>query len=132
MRTCAEYKDEYKECTSIRDRFHQYFIFGELRDCRQWKVDYDDCRRFEEKEDWQAALNIIRSEKRRRDERFKAHYANTVWTKRSEPPAEWAKPLPEWIQKRDEHSYLAIKSKELKGEVDGDSDAKTKSLCVIM
>lgn len=37
------YKDEYDDCTSIKARFHQYFIFGEILDCEQWKTDYHNC-----------------------------------------------------------------------------------------
>merc|ERR1712116_13206 len=28
VRPCEAYNDEYKECTSIKGRFHQYFIEG--------------------------------------------------------------------------------------------------------
>lgn len=43
MRPCMMYKDEYDDCTSIKARFHQYFIFGETIDCNQWKTDYNNC-----------------------------------------------------------------------------------------
>jgi len=40
------YKEEYSECTSIKGRFHQYFIFGKSVDCSQWKRDFENCVRW--------------------------------------------------------------------------------------
>lgn len=119
----------------MRSRFHQYFVHGEFADCSQWKTDCDDCLLYERKEDFQAALRVIRSEKNRREIRLGAHYANTVWTKRTEPPSEWEKPLPDWLQKRDENTFLAIKSREMKGEKTDEFvtfGLEPKSLCPIM
>lgn len=132
IRECDEYKDEYKNCTSYKDRFQQYFVFGEYLDCEQWNKDYKNCCKLEEKDDWQAGVDLIVSEKKRRDARFKNHYANNIWTKRSEPPANWAAPLPEWMQERDAASYLAVKNAELKGEAPIKLFKKENSLCVIM
>ena len=42
IKPCEMYKEEYKDCKSIKARFHQYFIFGETLDCEQWKIDYDN------------------------------------------------------------------------------------------
>lgn len=58
---------------------------------------------------------------KRRDERMQAHFDNTTWTKRDKPPEDWNKPLPEWMVKRDEHSYLALKRQE---ELDEEEQAK--------
>lgn len=130
VRECSDYKDEYKNCKSFKDRFQQYFVDGEFLDCNQWNQDYKSCCRLEEKDDWQAGVDLIVSEKRRRDARFGAHFANKVWTKRDAPPPDWNKPLPEWMQERYEHSYLTSKSKEMRGEavaVEGKS-----SFCAIM
>lgn len=41
------YKAEYDDCTSIRARFNQYFIFGEILDCSQWKTDYANCYKWQ-------------------------------------------------------------------------------------
>lgn len=71
---------------------------------------------------------LINSEKNRRLERLRAHYRNDTWKKRDAPPEDWAKPLPEWMAKRNENTYLAIKAQELKeGKVE-----ETKSRCAIM
>lgn len=46
---------------------------------------------------------------------MKAHYANDTWSKRKSPPKDWSAPLPEWIEKKNENTYLDLKSKELAG-----------------
>lgn len=55
----------------MKGRFHQYFIHGESVDCLQWKRDYDNCSRYEEKNDLKAAHAVIQSEGDRRKQRFK-------------------------------------------------------------
>ncbi|XP_059057151.1 UPF0545 protein C22orf39 homolog [Achroia grisella] len=122
IRECDLYKDEYKECTSFRGRFQQYFVYGEPIDCNQWKKDYDNCCKWEDSKDIKAAEALINSEKARRLERLKAHYRNNTWKKRESPPTDWNKPLPEWMVKRDENTYLAQKSKEIReGKIEEDS-----------
>uniref|UniRef100_T1H6Q7 Synaptic plasticity regulator PANTS n=1 Tax=Megaselia scalaris TaxID=36166 RepID=T1H6Q7_MEGSC len=107
IRPCLIYKDEYSECTSIKGRFHQYFIHGENQDCSQWKKDFDNCIAYNESDQRnnQAAEEIIRSEENRRQIRLKAHFANDTWSKRKSPPEDWAAPLPEWIVKKNENTY---------------------------
>lgn len=61
-------------------------------------------------------------------ERFRAHYRNDIWKKRDSPPTDWDKPLPDWMQKRNENSFLAQKAKELK---EGKQEEPSKS-CSIM
>ena len=46
-----EYEDEYYNCKSIRDRFQQYFVHGEVSDCTSWKRDFDNCLKYKETED---------------------------------------------------------------------------------
>lgn len=114
----------------MQGRFHQYFIHGESVDCSQWKRDYDNCIRFEDSpNDLRSAQKIIQSEENRRTARLRAHYANTVWTKRTDPPSDWSKPLPEWLQKKNENTYLEIKANEMRNNVDSSKD---RTLCVIM
>ncbi|XP_068629844.1 synaptic plasticity regulator PANTS isoform X2 [Battus philenor] len=129
IRDCYVYKDEYKECTSFRGRFHQYFIFGEPQDCKQWKKDYDNCCKWEDKKDVKAAEAVIQSERSRRMERLRAHYRNDTWKKRDAPPADWDKPLPEWLAKRDENTYLTQKAKEIK---EGNIEDAKDGFCSIM
>ncbi|CAB3255288.1 unnamed protein product [Arctia plantaginis] len=128
IRECDLYYDEYKECTSLKGRFQQYFIYGETLDCNQWKKDYDNCCKWESSKDLKAADALITSERNRRMERFRAHYRNDIWKKRDSPPTDWDKPLPDWMQKRNENSFLAQKAKEIK---EGKQEEASKS-CSIM
>uniref|UniRef100_A0A182JTQ9 Synaptic plasticity regulator PANTS n=1 Tax=Anopheles christyi TaxID=43041 RepID=A0A182JTQ9_9DIPT len=116
IRPCYLYNEEYEDCTSIKARFNQYFIHGESIDCNQWKRDFDNCVRFEKNAtDTKSALELIDSEQKRREERMRAHYGNNVWTKRKAPPEDWAKPLPEHMQKEYESSFLACESQRNSG-----------------
>lgn len=128
IRDCDLYNDEYDECTSFRGRFQQYFVYGESIDCNQWKKDYDNCCKWRSKKDIKAAEALITSEKSRRLERLKAHYSNDIWKKRESPPPDWDKPLPDWMVKRDENTYLAHRAREIKeGKLE-----EEKSSCNIM
>jgi Protein of unknown function (DUF3128) len=133
IRPCHMYKEEYEDCTSIKGRFHQYFIFGQSTNCDQWKVDYDNCVRFQSSQDEKSGVELVTSERERRNERMQAHYGNDTWTKRDGPPADWSSPLPDWLEKENENSYLAIKSKEMRGEVLADKSVTSDaSFCSIM
>lgn len=116
IRPCSVYKDEYKECKSLRGRFNQYFIYGESLNCDQWRDDYNNCQKFSWFNDKEAAKSIVQSELNRRAARFKAHYDNDVWTKRESPPADWAKPLPDFMVERNKNTYLEVKAQEMKDE----------------
>lgn len=62
-------------------------------------------------------------------ERLRPHYSNDIWEKRDSPPEDWNKPLPEYLQKEYETTYLNLKSKEMRGDIE--STDKT-SFCSIM
>lgn len=131
IRPCHIYKDEYKECRSIKGRFQQYFVYGEILDCSSYAADVNDCINFEDKGDYHSAKRIINNEDRRRKDRMQGHLDNDVWNKRSKPPDDFNKPLPEFITKRYENSYLEMKNKEMKGEAPPDQ-IKEPSYCVLM
>ena len=63
--------------------------------------------------DSEAAGRVIAREKARVRARLEAHYRNTVWEKREQPPSqeEWARPLPDYMQQRQEKSYLALQQR---------------------
>jgi hypothetical protein len=77
-------------------------------------------------------MRVIEHEDVRRKERLKGHYENDVWSKRKTPPSDWNKPLPNYISKRYENSYLDIKNKEMKGEVHEDVSLKEPTYCSLM
>ncbi|TDG50177.1 hypothetical protein AWZ03_003393 [Drosophila navojoa] len=132
IRPCHLYKDEYDDCSSFKARFHQYFIYGKDTDCSQWLTDFQNCERYERSNgnDVEAGSAIVKSEEQRRLTRLRAHYANDTWMKRKEPPEDWAKPLPEWLEKRNENTYLELKQKELMGLAVPQEEAR--SYCSIM
>ncbi|KAH8267368.1 hypothetical protein KR026_001069 [Drosophila bipectinata] len=132
IRPCHLYKDEYDDCTSFKARFHQYFIFGKDTDCSQWLTDYRNCERFQQSNgnDIAAGSAVVKSEEQRRLTRLRAHFANDTWQKRKVPPQDWAAPLPDWMEKRNENTYLEIKQKELSGQVPPQEE--DRSLCTIM
>ncbi|XP_068234523.1 synaptic plasticity regulator PANTS [Palaemon carinicauda] len=122
VKPCERYKEEYSECTSIKAKFHQYFINGETEDCSQWKKDYNSCLDFRNKRDLEALDNVITSERLRRKKRLEGHYQNDVWEPRESPPEDWNKPIPKEYAADQDISYLAQKCRELKeGKVESHS-----------
>lgn len=73
---------------------------------------------------------IILSEKERRLARLRPHYMNDVWQRRTSPPEDWNKPLPEAMQKQYENSFLQIKADEMKNNSINDPK-ENRTLCVI-
>ncbi|XP_017050215.1 UPF0545 protein C22orf39 homolog [Drosophila ficusphila] len=132
IRPCHLYKEEYDDCTSFKARFHQYFIFGKDTDCSQWLTDYRNCERYQQSNgnDVAAGEAVVKSEEERRRIRLRAHFANDTWKKRKEPPQDWAAPLPDWMEKRNENTYLELKQKELSGQTV--PHGEERSLCAIM
>ncbi|XP_066146253.1 synaptic plasticity regulator PANTS [Euwallacea fornicatus] len=132
IRDCLVYDEEYRDCTSIKARFNQLFIFGKTLDCSQWKQASLNCYKWVDNKDVKAANDLVESEKQRRKERLLANYRNDVWTKRTLPPENWNAPLPEYLQKEYENSYLDFKSKELRGEIPVTFDPHISSFCTIL
>lgn len=91
-------------------------MYGENLNCVQWRDDYNNCQKWSWFQNKDAALELIKSEMKRHDERMKAHTDNTTWTKRDRPPDDWNAPLPDWMEKRNENSFLAFKAQELRKE----------------
>ena len=56
--------------------------------------------------DEEAAQRLIDFEEKRIAARLQAHFNNDVWEKRTEPPEDWNKPLPEALAKLAENSLL--------------------------
>lgn len=58
IRPCEMYNEEYNDCTSIKARFHQYFIYGETIDCSQWKRDFNSCVRWRDEQNSNALVKL--------------------------------------------------------------------------
>lgn len=91
-------------------------MFGDKLNCDQWKDDYNNCQKHSWLNDKEAAISVIQSELSRKAVRLQAHYDNDIWTKRENPPSDWVKPLPAFIEERNKGTYLELKSQELKNE----------------
>ena len=44
LRECQCYHEEAKACKSMKGRFYQYYVHGEIRDCSEWTENHDDCK----------------------------------------------------------------------------------------
>ncbi|ERL92528.1 UPF0545 protein C22orf39 homolog [Dendroctonus ponderosae] len=131
IRKCPTYDEEYSDCTSIRARLHQLFIFGNTLDCSEWKRSSINCYKWIKDQDKAAGEELVAIEKERRKRRLSGHYANNTWTRRKGPPENWNCPLPEEMQKQYENTYLHVKSKELKGEISPSFESNFR-FCSIM
>ncbi|ESO09329.1 hypothetical protein HELRODRAFT_73582, partial [Helobdella robusta] len=94
LRPCSIYLDEYKECTSVRGRFHQRYTEGDVKECFHWKQDHANCKLYEKNKDLKALASIIKHEEDMRAERLKRANENNVWEYRTEPPSLWDFPIP--------------------------------------
>ncbi|XP_054287312.1 UPF0545 protein C22orf39 homolog [Macrosteles quadrilineatus] len=108
------YDDEYSDCTSIRGRFQQYFVFGKFENCDEWKHDYNNCLKWKREKDVDAAEKVIASEEARRQVRLDPHYKNPVWENRSQPPADWNKPLPAFLEEQQKDTFLYVKAIDMR------------------
>ena len=99
IRPCEAYMDEFKECKSYKGRFQQYYIAGEYKDCSKWKEDMENCYKYRTERSLEAGIKVIKSEKERKAERLHHARNNDIWEYRTVPPEDWAKPLPENLEK---------------------------------
>ena len=110
----------------LHDRFHQYYVHGETQDCTPWKENFKDCKKWSESADEEAAKRVIERERARIAKRLKvrkmrlsgatvvnsslhklqAHFSNNVWERRTAPPEDWNKPLPDHLADAAEDSLL--------------------------
>lgn len=86
---CDDYWSEWKHCRSLRNRFHQYYTYGEVPSCKQWKTDYKNCREWEKYKSGETKEALRDSEKKRLEEQKR----DPIWEMRKNPPAEWHLPL---------------------------------------
>ncbi|XP_074641655.1 synaptic plasticity regulator PANTS-like [Tubulanus polymorphus] len=129
IRPCDTYESEYKECKSYVGRFYQHFIQGEYTECSKWKHDHQNCLKFMKTLDPTVAEKIIENEKERREKRLSASCANDIWEYRTEPPANWSGPLPDWCKK--ETSVQMEHQENLRRKKGVDNTSEKKSFCII-
>lgn len=97
IRPCEYYQEEYKDCKSMKGRFYEKFIYGEVQTarCEQWLTDYKNCLQYKKNQSLVAADELIASEKERRRVRLLNANNNDVWEYRTSPPEDWESALPE-------------------------------------
>jgi len=106
IQNCDHYYAEWKACKSFKGKFYQYYMDGEIKDCKTLKDNYDDCRFVTARYDEEACKRLVDREKVRMEERLKTHKENDVWEPRTSPPEDWNKPLPPEIAKMAENSLF--------------------------
>ncbi|KAL0272286.1 UNVERIFIED_CONTAM: hypothetical protein PYX00_005322 [Menopon gallinae] len=132
IRPCEEYEDERAECKLIRSRFHQYFVHGEVTDCNVWARDATNCKKCLDERDNRACLALIGSESIRRLKRLEGHRNNDVWERRSAPPENWDRPLPEYWHQKNKHSLLLLNHNKIIEHIEENEPRLSTSLCSIL
>ncbi|KAI0213125.1 hypothetical protein LSAT2_001890 [Lamellibrachia satsuma] len=99
IRPCEVYHDEYRECKSWKGRFHQYYIHGTTLDCADWQQDLKNCLEYRHTASLQAAEELLKSERTRREVRLSKARNNDIWEYRTSPPDTWSAPLPEYLER---------------------------------
>nr|XP_023692874.1 UPF0545 protein C22orf39 homolog [Paramormyrops kingsleyae] len=89
-RMCDDYWNEFNHCKSLWNRFYQYYTFGTIPACQQWKDDYKACREWEKRHNAEAKELLQQSERARVAAQSK--FA-PVWKLRQKPPEDWHLPL---------------------------------------
>ena len=79
---------------------------GKYENCDIKQTNFNDCNALSGSYDEDAAQRLVEFEESRIAKRLQAHFDNDVWEKRSEPPEDWNKPLPEGLAKLSENSLL--------------------------
>lgn len=99
VRPCERYKEMYSSCRSVRHRFHQYYVYGELLDCNIYSGLYNSCIDFRNTNESKHLDSIIEWERNFFNTRLNTVKQNTTWKPRTEPPKEFDKPLPRHLEK---------------------------------
>lgn len=73
---------------------------------------------------------VMQNEQEKVAQRQESIDENTVWKLRDQPPADWSKPLPDFLTKGYKSSYLQIKMDEMKRS-DESASSSSYNLCVI-
>ncbi|OQR74055.1 UPF0545 protein C22orf39-like [Tropilaelaps mercedesae] len=118
VRPCEYYSDEFKDCTSLKARLHQRFIYGEFINCEQWRTDAENCMKWRNAKDVQALDTVTKSELKKKISRHLSTRATAaVWEFRDTPPSaeEWKPELPPHLKKRMENSTIGLVTEDGQG-----------------
>lgn len=106
VRPCERYNELLRSCRSIRGRLHQYYVYGELFDCSEHKNNYNNCMKFRSTQNPDVLDPIIEWETNLIQTRLNAAKNNKAWAFRKSPPSDFEKPLPEFLQKRQQKTLF--------------------------
>lgn len=106
VRPCERYNELYRGCKTIRSRIQQYYVYGETLDCSPHKNNYKACLQYRHTRDASHLDTIIEWEKNLINTRLKTVEQNTTWKRRETPPADFDRPLPEFLKKRSQRSIF--------------------------
>lgn len=106
VRPCERYKEMYKDCSSIRARLQQYYVFGDLTDCSQHTNNYDNCKNYRKTKNAELLKPVIRWEDNLIQKRLGAALANPAWVMRDSPPEDFNSSLPEFIERSHKKSLF--------------------------
>ena len=105
--------------------FSFFSVNGKYENCDIKQTNFNDCNALSGSYDEDAAQRLVEFEESRIAKRLQAHFDNDVWEKRSEPPEDWNKPLPEGLAKLSENSLLK-EYQESNGVLSMQSKTKSK------
>lgn len=109
VRPCERYDELYRTCRSIRARFGQYYVYGELLDCSVHLRNYKSCLEYRRTKNPDALEPVVKWEKDLIEARMNTVNQNKVWEMRDSPP-EFEAPLPDYIAQRQTGSLFAGRS----------------------
>ncbi|XP_074604682.1 synaptic plasticity regulator PANTS [Brevipalpus obovatus] len=115
VRPCEWYREEVKYCKKFTTKFHHKWL-GVPHDCSQWVEDLHNCFEFRKTGAKDALEKVIASENKRIEERLKASSANDVWERRTSPPPDWNKPMPDWWTEKVKDSHLQVYMEKERGK----------------
>ncbi|RNA03356.1 hypothetical protein BpHYR1_004788 [Brachionus plicatilis] len=105
---CDHYEYEFKQCSSLRGKFLQYYR-GEEPDheCKFYQDLFVDCLKYEREpaNNLASLLKLKNYEQELVKKRKESLAKNDVWKLRKEPPSDWNAALPEWAEENIKDSY---------------------------
>lgn len=106
VRPCERYDELYRSCKSIRSRFAQYYVYGELLDCTNHLLNYKNCLEFRRTGNFRVLDPIVEWETDIIKTRMNTVNQNNTWQFRETPPSEFSAPIPEFLAKRQKSSLF--------------------------
>ena len=105
---CDHYEYEFKQCSSFKGKFLQYYR-GEKPEyeCRFYQDLFVDCLKYEREpeKNLDSLIRLRNYENELVNKRKDSTLKNDVWKFRKEPPSDWNAPLPDWAEENIKDSF---------------------------